>query len=101
MTVGKKRLDEFVGPWIAKAEGKTDAQNRLVCQAVSREDTCVRVCFKVRSGFTLFLSSVLSFPFPCRMITCQSLVKGRENIKSKAKRLITSLLENYDLAEVS
>ncbi|XP_072207860.1 zinc phosphodiesterase ELAC protein 2 [Excalfactoria chinensis] len=34
-----------------------------------------------------------------KMITCQSLVKGRENIKSKAKRFIASLLENYDLAE--
>uniref|UniRef100_A0A8C3LBK7 Zinc phosphodiesterase ELAC protein 2 n=1 Tax=Chrysolophus pictus TaxID=9089 RepID=A0A8C3LBK7_CHRPC len=34
-----------------------------------------------------------------KMISCQSLVKGRENIKSKAKRLITSLLKNYDFAE--
>ncbi|XP_015735579.1 zinc phosphodiesterase ELAC protein 2 [Coturnix japonica] len=34
-----------------------------------------------------------------KLITCQSLVKGCENIKSKAKRLIASLLENYDLAE--
>jgi len=35
------------------------------------------------------------------MITSQSLVKGRENIKPKAKRFVSSLLENYDLAEVS
>uniref|UniRef100_A0A803YIR1 Zinc phosphodiesterase ELAC protein 2 n=1 Tax=Meleagris gallopavo TaxID=9103 RepID=A0A803YIR1_MELGA len=34
-----------------------------------------------------------------KMITCQSLVKGRENIKSKARQFIASLLENYDLAE--
>jgi len=58
-------------------------------------------CLKIRSGFTLYLSSVLSSPLPHRMITSQSLVKGRENIKPKAKRFVSSLLENYDLAEVS
>lgn len=35
------------------------------------------------------------------MITSQSLVKGCENIKPKAKWFVSSLLENYDLAEVS
>eukprot|EP00076_Gallus_gallus_P046780 XP_415584.4 zinc phosphodiesterase ELAC protein 2 [Gallus gallus] len=34
-----------------------------------------------------------------KMISCQSLVKGCENIKSKTKWFITSLLESYDLAE--
>ncbi|POI28507.1 hypothetical protein CIB84_007743, partial [Bambusicola thoracicus] len=36
-----------------------------------------------------------------KMISCQSLVKGCENIKSKTKRFITSLLESYDLAEAT
>ncbi|NXC42956.1 RNZ2 protein, partial [Penelope pileata] len=34
-----------------------------------------------------------------RMITSQSLVKGCENVKPKAKWFVSSLLENYDLAE--
>ncbi|XP_030317791.1 zinc phosphodiesterase ELAC protein 2 [Calypte anna] len=34
-----------------------------------------------------------------KMITSQSLVKGCENIKPKAKWFFSSLLENYDLAE--
>lgn len=34
------------------------------------------------------------------MITSQSLVKGCENIKPKAKWFVSALLENYDLAEV-
>ncbi|NXG79909.1 RNZ2 protein, partial [Baryphthengus martii] len=34
-----------------------------------------------------------------KMITSQSLVKGCENFKSKAKWSVSSLLENYDLAE--
>lgn len=34
-----------------------------------------------------------------KMITSQSLVKGCENIKPKAKWFVSSLLENYDLAE--
>uniref|UniRef100_A0A663EDV6 Zinc phosphodiesterase ELAC protein 2 n=1 Tax=Aquila chrysaetos chrysaetos TaxID=223781 RepID=A0A663EDV6_AQUCH len=34
-----------------------------------------------------------------RMITSQSLVKGCENIKPKAKWFVSSLLENYGLAE--
>lgn len=35
------------------------------------------------------------------MIPSQSLVKGCENIKPKAKWFVGSLLESYDLAEVS
>ncbi|OXB81206.1 UNVERIFIED_CONTAM: hypothetical protein H355_005136 [Colinus virginianus] len=34
-----------------------------------------------------------------KMIPCQSLVKGCEKIKSKVKWFVSSLLENYDLAE--
>ncbi|KAM6317397.1 zinc phosphodiesterase ELAC protein 2 [Podargus strigoides] len=34
-----------------------------------------------------------------KMITSQSLVKGCENIRPKAKWFVSSLLENYDLAE--
>lgn len=35
------------------------------------------------------------------MIPSQSLVKGCENIRPKAKGFVSSLLESYDLAEVS
>lgn len=35
------------------------------------------------------------------MIPSQSLVKGCENIRPKAKEFVSSLLESYDLAEVS
>lgn len=55
----------------------------------------------MRSGFTLYLSLVLFSPLPHRMVTSQSLVKGCENIKPKVKGFVSSLLEIYDLAEVS
>lgn len=35
------------------------------------------------------------------MIPSQSLVKGCENIRPKAKEFVSSLLESYNLAEVS
>lgn len=49
----------------------------------------------------LYFVLVLSFFFspPHRMISSLSLVKGCENIKAKAS--VSSLLESYDLAEVS
>lgn len=75
------------------------AQNHLVCTALNGEGETG--CLKIRSGFTLYLSFALSSPVPHRMITSQSLVKGCENIKPKAKWFVSSLLENYDLAEVS
>lgn len=56
---------------------------------------------KRRQGFILYLSLVISSSLPHRMIPSQSLVKGCENFRPKAKEFVSSLLESYDLAEVS
>lgn len=47
------------------------------------------------------MSLIISSSLPHRMIPSLSLVKGCENIRPKAKEFVSSLLESYDLAEVS